>query len=73
MEKKIMKIDGMSCDHCKVRVEKALKDVTGVLDAQVDLEKKQVLIDFSTEVPEDLLNVAVIEAGYEPKGIKKVG
>lgn len=73
MEKKIMKIDGMSCDHCKARVEKALKDVTGVLDAQVNLEKNQVLIDFSTEVPEDLLNVAVIEAGYEPKGIKKVG
>lgn len=72
MEKKIMKVDGMTCGHCKSRVEKALKEVTGVLDAQADLEKKQVLIDFSSEVPDDLLNVAVTEAGYEPKGIEKV-
>ena len=35
-----VKIEGMSCNHCKMRVEKALKQVQGVDEVQVDLEGK---------------------------------
>jgi copper chaperone len=41
----IMQIAGMSCNHCKMAVEKALQAVPGVEKVQVDLEKKQAVIE----------------------------
>ena len=35
MEKKML-IEGMKCMHCKANVEKALKGVAGVTDAEVE-------------------------------------
>jgi copper chaperone len=34
-----IKIDGMSCNHCKMAVEKALTKISGVKSYIVDLEK----------------------------------
>jgi len=33
-----LKIQGMTCNHCVMRVAKALKQVPGVQDARVDLQ-----------------------------------
>ena len=41
MDKTMLKIEGMTCSHCKAAVEKALKAVPGVIDVAVDLEKKK--------------------------------
>ncbi len=35
----VIKIEGMSCGHCKAAVEKALEEVAGVTSAVVNLEK----------------------------------
>jgi copper chaperone len=40
----ILQVEGMSCGHCKMSVENALKAVAGVTSASVDLEKKQALV-----------------------------
>ena len=40
MKKRTMHIEGMSCNHCKMRVEQALRAVDGVAGAEVSLEKK---------------------------------
>lgn len=40
----VLYIEGMSCNHCKMTVEKALKAVPGVTEAVVDLEKKQAVV-----------------------------
>ncbi len=40
----VLHIEGMSCNHCKMTVEKALKAVPGVTEAVVDLEKKQAVV-----------------------------
>jgi len=37
--KKVIKVSGMTCEHCKARVEKALSSVDGVKSAKVDLKK----------------------------------
>lgn len=37
---KTLTIEGMSCNHCKGRVERALKELDGVESAVVDLEKR---------------------------------
>ena len=39
--KKILKVEGMTCGHCKAAVEKALKAVDGVEDAVVSLEERR--------------------------------
>jgi P-type Cu+ transporter len=63
MEKIIM-INGMSCEHCKASVEKALDAIDGVT-ASVDLEKKCAEVLLSKEVADNVLEEAVKEAGYE--------
>lgn len=58
----IIKIEGMSCNHCKMAVEKALKAVAGVESAQVDLEKKQAEVTGSAKLAD--LHAAIEEAGF---------
>jgi copper chaperone CopZ len=55
----------MTCGHCKAAVEKALKSVDGVEDAVVSLEEKTAEVTLIKEVPDDVLEKAVTDAGYE--------
>lgn len=57
-----LRIEGMTCGHCKISVEKALKAVPGVTGATVDLTKKEALVTGSAERKQ--LVVAVEDAGY---------
>ena len=63
--KKVLKVEGMTCGHCKAAVEKALKAVDGVEDAAVNLEEKTAEVTLNKEVPDDVLAKAVTDAGYE--------
>ena len=65
MEKKML-IEGMKCMHCKANVEKALKGVAGVTDAEVDLEAKTARIEADAGVADEALMAAVKEKGFEP-------
>lgn len=38
-------IEGMTCDHCKNRVEKCINDMNGVA-AKVNLKKKEAIVSF---------------------------
>ena len=61
-----MKIQGMTCNHCVMRVAKALKAVPGVQDAKVELQKAEAVVSFDdTKVSPEKLAVAVGEAGYK--------
>ncbi|BCK00425.1 hypothetical protein bsdcttw_34650 [Anaerocolumna chitinilytica] len=62
--KKVMKIEGMSCGHCQARVEKALSEINGVT-AKVNLGKKEAVIEYSSDIKDDVFVNAVTEAGYE--------
>jgi len=46
MEKKVLKVEGMSCNHCKMSVEKAVKGKGG--EALVNLEEKTVTVSFDS-------------------------
>ena len=41
-------VEGMSCDHCRQAVEKAVLAVTGVAAAKVDLAAKLLSVDYDT-------------------------
>jgi copper chaperone len=63
-----LSVTGMTCDHCKGRVENALKEVSGVYAAFVDLAEGAAEVDFDDQkvVAEALLD-AVTAAGYEAR------
>lgn len=63
MQETIIKIEGMSCGHCKAAVEKALKAVTGVETAVVDLEKKQAVVTGNAHM--GAMVEAIEDAGYD--------
>ncbi|HCF71779.1 MAG TPA: heavy metal translocating P-type ATPase [Syntrophomonas sp.] len=67
--KKIMTINGMSCQHCQASVEKALNAIDGV-KAKVDLNQKKAVITLDAGVSDEILNRAVTDAGYEVVSIK---
>lgn len=58
----ILKIEGMTCEHCKMSVEKALKAVPRVTNATVDLAKKEAVVTGSASRA-DLVK-AVENTGY---------
>lgn len=62
--KKVLKIEGMMCNHCTGRVEKALTDLDGVT-AEVSLEGKSATVTLSKDVSDETLVQTVTDAGYE--------
>lgn len=57
-------IEGMSCGHCKARVEKALEGVEGVSSVSVDLADKSARVEGSDALSPAALAKAVSAAGY---------
>lgn len=62
--KKMINIEGMSCSHCQMRVEKALNAVDGV-KAKVSLKDKNAAVTLSKDVSDEALKQAVEDAGYQ--------
>lgn len=66
METKVLKIEGMSCDHCKKAVTDALKEVAGVERVAVDLDAGKATVSYDpAKASEAAMKEAVEEAGYE--------
>ncbi len=61
---KIIKIEGMTCEHCKARVEKTLSGL-GATSAIVDLENKQADLVSEDDIEDEVIRDAVQDAGYE--------
>ena len=59
----VIKVNGMMCPHCKARVEAVCKEISGTVDAVVDLQEKQVTVTGTASV--DALKKAIADAGYE--------
>jgi copper chaperone CopZ len=63
-----LKVTGMSCGHCQATVEQALKGVSGVYSAIVDLEDGEAEVDFNDDaITTAQLVAAVQRAGYAAK------
>jgi copper chaperone len=66
MAKTTLKIQGMTCNHCVMRVAKALKASAGVQDAVVDLQKGEAVVTYDeAKTALEKLSSAVVEAGYK--------
>lgn len=61
---KEIKIEGMMCAHCEATVKKALEAIDGVESAQPSHEENKAVVTLSKDVPDAVLDKAVIDAGY---------
>lgn len=66
--KKIIKtitvgIDGMTCQHCRTRVENALNEMPGI-SARVNLKKKEARISMDREIENNTIKDTIENAGY---------
>jgi copper chaperone len=61
----VLKVKGMSCQHCVMSVTKALGQLEGIKNVQVDLAKGEVRFDNTKEVASNRIEKAIKDAGYE--------
>ena len=66
---KIIMIEGMQCNHCKMSVEKALNKLDGVIKVEVNLENKKAVIESEKEIDNEKIKSEITEAGFEVKDI----
>ncbi len=70
-KKTVVTIEGMSCNHCKNKVEVALQTIENVNKVKADLKSKQAIISSKTEVDKDNIKNIVEELGYKVIDIKE--
>jgi len=64
----VINVEGMTCNHCKMAVEKGLKALKGVESAEVNLDAKNVTVSYDeSKAAIDEMKNAIVEAGYEPR------
>ncbi len=61
---KVMTIDGMMCNHCTGRVQKALEGVDGVSAVEMSLANKTATVTLAKDVADSSLTEVVTAAGY---------
>lgn len=61
---KVIKVDGMMCHHCEMRVENALSSIDGVGSVKADREKKEVRVTLNKDVGDDVLKRKIEDEGY---------
>jgi P-type Cu+ transporter len=68
----VFALEGMSCASCAMRIEKGLKKVPGVLDAQVNLATEKASISYNAEQTDIAQMIQKVQAiGYGATALKE--
>ena len=63
---KVLKVEGMTCQHCVQTVIETVGKMIGVKKVDVSLEQKEVNIDFDElQTQTEAISAQIIEAGFE--------
>ncbi|MDR2197458.1 MAG: cation transporter [Coriobacteriales bacterium] len=66
VEKLLLQVDGMSCGHCEIAVQEALRKLPGVKKARANRRKKTALVEYEAgAVSPEALRTAVEEVGFQ--------
>ena len=63
--KKVINIEGMMCDHCKMKVEKSLLELEGVSKVKVSLKDKNATIYSTKSINNADINNAINKLDYK--------
>jgi copper chaperone len=66
MTRKQLTAADMSCNHCKMTIEKAVKELSGIQNVNADPGTKKITVEFDeTVVSLDEIKGVIEDAGYE--------
>ena len=66
MTSKVINVAGMSCDHCKMAVTKAVSSLAGVSSVEVNLENNTAAVEFDESILlPDAIKQAIEAQGYD--------
>jgi copper chaperone CopZ len=68
MNRLTLTIEGMTCHHCEMTVEKAVKQLKNVLSAKADHQNKTLEIVYTGELKIEDVKQKIEEAGYKVLG-----
>ena len=60
-----LKVAGMACTGCEIRIKNVLQDIEGVKEVNASHEKKTVNIVLDAPVDENIIKKAILNLGYE--------
>ena len=63
--KEILKVEGMSCNHCVNAIETNVGEVTGVSAVKVDLGKKEVEVAFDNAATLAQVKETIEDQGFD--------
>ena len=66
---KTFQVEGMHCEHCKVRVEEAVNDIKGAA-GKVDLKKGLLTVSYAESLDDEQVKQKVERAGYHLTGTR---
>ena len=66
MTQESLKVEGMTCQHCVQTITEALGKITGTNKVAVDLDKKEVQVDYNEEETSlQEISDKIVEVGFE--------
>lgn len=66
MEKTVLRVDGMSCEHCVKAINNAVGTMSGVASVSVDLGAKTVTVEHDPlQCPLDIIKAGIEDQGYD--------
>ena len=66
MMRKVLKVEGMTCQHCVQTVSETVGKMTVVQKVDVNLDQKEVTIEFDeSQTKLDEVSTQIVEAGFE--------
>ena len=61
-----LKVEGMTCQHCVETIKDALGGIVGINKVAVDLDKKEVQVDYNGEKTNlQEISDKIVEVGFE--------
>ena len=69
--KKVITIEGMMCEHCKEKVEKALLKLDGITKVKINLKDKTATIYSSVSIPDEDIIDTINKLDYKVTSIGK--
>jgi copper chaperone len=63
-----LNVEGMSCNHCVMSIQKSVNALKGIKNVDVDLKEKKVKVEFNpNDVNEQIIRETIEDTGYEVK------
>ncbi len=62
-----IQVEGMSCQHCVMRVKKAVEGLAGIVKSDVQVGQIKVTFDES-RIRQTAIEDAIVKAGYKIRG-----